>query len=188
MFMNAYMVWVGAMAAAASLTSASLDDRNPRLPIAGSTSPCIADSSYQRLAFWIGDWDVYDSTGKHYARQRVHAVIDQCAITAEWEGGVGDKGIGISAYDVRTGDWKQVYVSNQVPAPSGIQLRRSDRSYDGPGVRFIPLLEPPPGNPARSRVTIMPLSGHRVMQLFENSSDGGMTWRTLFKAEHRSHS
>jgi hypothetical protein len=128
---------------------------------------------------------VYDSTGKHYATQRVHAVIDQCAIVAEWTGGVGDKGMSISAFDTHGRDWKQVYVSNQVPGPLGIQLRKSDPAYDGLGVRFVPLLDPPPGNLARSRITIMPLSEHRVMQLFENSADGGNTWRTLFKAEHR---
>jgi len=148
-------------------------------------SPCAADSNYQRLAFWVGDWEVVDSTGAHYANQRVRAVIDSCAITAEWTGRVGDKGLNLSAYDRQTGEWRQVYVSNQVPAPLGITLRRSDPSYAGPGLRFIPLLAAPAGNLVRSRVTIMPLTDRRVMQLFEDSSDGGKSWRTVFKAEHR---
>ena len=78
-----------------------------------------------------------------------------------------------------------MYVSNQVPAPLGVTLRRSDPSYGGPGIRFIPLLDPPAGNLARSRVTIMPLSDHRAMQLFEDSKDGGQTWLVVFRAEHR---
>ena len=126
-----------------------------------------------------------DSTGAHYATQRVRAVIDNCAITAEWTGRVGDKGMNLSAFDGRTGEWRQMYVSNQVPAPLGVTLRRSDPSYGGPGIRFIPLLDPPTGNRARSRVTIMPLSDHRAMQLFEDSKDGGQTWLVVFRAEHR---
>jgi hypothetical protein len=147
--------------------------------------PCAADSNYQRLAFWVGDWEVVDSTGAHYANQRVRAVLDACAITAEWTGRVGDKGLNLTSFDGRTGEWRQMYVSNQVPAPSGVSLRRSDPSYNGPGVRFIALVDPPAGQVMRSRVTILPLDGHRVMQLFEDSKDGGTTWSVQFKAEHR---
>jgi len=148
------------------------------------TTSCAADSNFRRLRFWVGDWDVYDSTGKRYAAQRVRTVVDDCAITAEWTGPVGDKGISISSYDVQSRDWKQVYVSNQVPSPFGVQLRKSDPTYDGPGIRFVALLDAPTGNPARLRITLLPV-GDRVEELFESSSDGGATWRTVFKAEHR---
>jgi hypothetical protein len=152
---------------------------------AAASSPCTADSNYQRLAFWVGDWEVLDSTGAHYATQRVHAVIDACAITAEWNGRLGDKGMNLSAFDVRMAEWRQVYVSNQVPKPLGVSIRRSDPEYSGPGIRFIPLLASPVGELAQTRVTILPLSGHRALQLFETSQDGGKTWHTVFKAEHR---
>jgi hypothetical protein len=154
-------------------------------PRAAAASPCAEDPHYQRLAFWVGDWEVLDSSGAHYATQRVRTAVDTCAITAEWTGRVGDKGLGMSAFDRQSGEWRQVYVTNQVPSPAGVFLRKSDQSYSGPGVRFIPLLDPADGNPARSRVTIMPLSDNRALQLFEDSSDGGKTWHTLFTAEHR---
>lgn len=152
---------------------------------AAAPSPCVADSSFRRLAFWVGDWEVLDSTGARYATQRVQDALDGCAITAEWRGPRGGEGLSMFAFDRRAGEWRQIYVSNQVPSPSGIQLRRSDPTYDGPGLRFIALVEPSDGNPSRSRVTIMPLGGGRVLQLFESSSDGGRTWRTLFKGVHR---
>src|SRR3954470_22267591 len=85
----------------------------------GTTAPppaCSTDADYQRLAFWVGDWEVVDSTGTHYANQRVSAVLDACAITAEWTGRVGDKGLNLSAFDGKTHEWRQVYASNQVPA------------------------------------------------------------------------
>src|ERR1700736_4543411 len=111
--MNTYIGWLGAIAVAASLTSAPFHRRESQPAHAATTSSCTADSSYQRLAFWVGDWDVYDTTGAHYATQRVRAVIDACAITAEWTGRVGDKGMSISAYDAQPGGWKQAYVGNQ---------------------------------------------------------------------------
>lgn len=146
---------------------------------------CLADSSFQRLAFWVGDWDVFDSTGARYASQSVRAVVDACALTAEWTGPVGDKGMSMTAYDPRTGDWKQVYVTNQVPGTAGVSIRKSDPSYDGPGIRFIPLADPAPGVTVRLRITISPLADHRARQQFEESRDGGKTWRTVFNAEHR---
>lgn len=183
--MNTHIGLLGALAFAASLVSAPFHRRQSE-PAQGTTaSPCTADSSYQRLAFWVGDWDVFDSTGAPYATQRVRAVIDECAITAEWSSGGGNKGMGLSAFDLKTREWKQVYVSNQVPFRSGVTLRTSDASYTGPGIRFIPLPDPSAGNPVQTRVTIMPLSGHRALQQFEDSRDGGKTWKVVFKAEHR---
>jgi hypothetical protein len=183
--MNAHIGLLGALAVAVNLMSAPLHRRENEPAQNATTSPCTADSSYQRLAFWVGDWDVYDSTGAHYATQRVSAVIDECAITAEWTSGGGNKGMGLLAFDMKTRQWKQIYVSNQVPFRSGVTLRTSDPSYTGPGIRFIPLLGPTAGDSVQARVTIMPLSGHRALQEFEESRDRGQTWKVVFKAEHR---
>ncbi|MES1259953.1 MAG: hypothetical protein ABUL71_05105 [Gemmatimonadota bacterium] len=183
--MNHTIPWLGVVVVAASAAHALPDHHDDAQPRLAAASPCAADSNYQRLSFWVGDWDVVDSSGAHYAVQRVHSVIDGCALTVEWTGRVGDKGLGMTAFDGRKGEWRQVYVSNQVPSPSGVNIRKSDPSYHGPGVRFVSLVDPPATDLARSRVTIMPMTGHRAMQLFEDSSDGGKTWHVLFKAEHR---
>ena len=182
--MSTHFGWIGTLAivSAAAAMPARTTPRSARAPL---ESPCAADSSYQRLAFWIGDWEVLDSLGAHYATQRVHPAVDACALTAEWAGRVGDKGLGVSAYDGNTHEWKQMYVTNQVPGPSGVFLRKSDPSYVGPGVRFIPADTPTDGNLRRSRVTTMPMGARGAMQLFEDSRDGGKTWQVLFKAVHR---
>jgi hypothetical protein len=182
--MNIYFGWLGVIAFFASAASAAVHQKQAERPNAAA-APCAADSNYQRLAFWVGDWDVYDSTGAHYAVQRVHPVVDACAFTAEWTGRVGDKGLAMFAFDGKAREWRQIYVSNQIPYPSGVTLRKSDPTYSGPGVRFIQLLDPPLENLARTRVTIMPLSEHRAMQEFEDSRDGGKTWHVEFKGEHR---
>ena len=183
--MNAHIGLFGALGVAVGLMSAPFHRRELEPAQSATASPCAADSSYQRLAFWVGDWDVYDSTGAHYATQRVRPVIDECAITAEWASSGGNKGMGLSAFDLKTHQWKQVYVSNQVPFRSGVSLRTSDPSYTGPGIRFIQLLDSTAGKPIQTRVTIMPLSGHRALQEFEDSRDGGKTWQVVFKGEHR---
>ena len=183
--MNIYFNWLGAIALIASAASAPAHHQKADRPQTAAPSPCAADSSYQRLAFWVGDWDVYDSTGSHYAVQRVQPAVDGCAFTAEWTGRVGDKGLAMFAFDGKAREWRQVYVSNQVPYPSGITLRKSDPTYNGPGIRLIQLLDPPAANLARTRVTIMPLGDNRAMQQFEDSRDGGKTWHVEFKGEHR---
>lgn len=183
--MKTYFVWLGAIALVASASSAPVHHKKAARPHGTTASPCAADSNYQRLAFWVGDWDVYDSTGAHYAVQRVHPAVDACALTAEWTGRVGDKGLAMFAFDGKAREWRQIYVSNQVPYPSGVTLRKSDPSYSGPGIRLIQLLDPPAGNLARTRVTIMPLGDNRAMQEFEDSRDGGKTWHVEFKGEHR---
>ncbi|HET7612606.1 MAG TPA: hypothetical protein VFK26_01675 [Gemmatimonadaceae bacterium] len=182
--MNKNVSVLGALMVAVGLSTALHAQQSAASP-AATTSPCAADSSFQRLAFWVGYWDVYDSTGAKYATQRVRTVIDECAITAEWMSGGGNRGMGLSAFDRETGAWKQIYASNQVPFLSGVNLRTSDPSYSGPGIRFIQILDPSVAHPTQTRITIMPLSGHRAMQEFEASRDGGKTWNVVFKGEHR---
>lgn len=185
MLTNGYFSRLAPLAAIAIVACAPFHFDEVAWAQAAAKYPCAADSSYQRLAFWVGDWDVVDSTGARYAAQRVHSAVDACAVTAEWTGLGGSRGLGVSAYDAKLGAWKQVYVTNQVPSPAGVFVRKSDASYKGPGVRFIPMIDPAPGELAVSRVTIMPFGDHGAMQLFEDSRDGGKTWRTVFKAEHR---
>src|SRR4051812_30473899 len=149
MKMSQFLLCVAAIGATAASASARGTTAAP--------PACSTDTNYQRLAFWVGDWEVVDSTGAHYASQRVRAVLDACAITAEWTGAGGNKGLNFSAFDGRVGEWRQMYASNQTPAPSGVTIRRSDPSYAGPGVRFIALTDPTDGSLGRSRVTVMPL-------------------------------
>src|SRR5262249_23082671 len=112
--------WLGAIAAVVTGVAVVPAHRVSRSPSPTTAAvPCSADPNYQRLAFWVGDWDVLDSAGTHYATQRVRAILDDCAITADWTGPVGDRGLNLSAFDHRTGEWRQVYVSNEVPAPVG---------------------------------------------------------------------
>jgi hypothetical protein len=181
--MKTLIGWLGAGLVAGAAIVLPRHDAIAGLRNAGS--PCATDSSYQRLAFWVGDWTVYDSVGNRYASQRVRSIIDACAITAEWTGRVGDKGMSVAAYDLHAHEWKQVYVSNQVPVRTGVSIRRSDPSYDGPGIRFIPIADAAPGDSSRLRITIAPLPEHRARQTFEESRDGGKTWHTVFNAEHR---
>jgi len=182
--MNRSFLWLGASAVVAIAACAPLHHSAEATPLAAA-SRCAADSNYQRLAFWVGDWDLFDSTGLQYATQRVRPVVDACAFTAEWTGRVGDRGLGLAAFDVKTGEWKQFYVSNLVAIPSGVWVRKSDPSYTGPGIRLIPLVEPASGDLSRSRMTIMPMPYQRALQLFEDSPDGGKTWRTVFKSDNR---
>jgi hypothetical protein len=172
---------IAGIPALAALAAAS----PPRRSLESIVPPCVTDTNFQRLAFWIGDWEIRDSAGQYYANQFVRPVVDGCGVTAEWIGRDGNTGMSVSAYDSHAGEWRQVYISNQWPDPLGVQLRRSDSTYRGRGVRFIALTDPPPSQLTRSRITISPLVNHRALQLFEQSNDGGKTWRVVFRAEHR---
>jgi hypothetical protein len=184
-FMNTSFSLLAALAVAAAFPSTRLQSQNASAPTA-TAPPCVTDSNYQRLAFWVGDWDVFDSTGAKYATQRVQPVIDACAITIEWASGGGNKGMGLAAFDMKSRAWKEVYVSNQVPFRSGVTIRTSDPSYAGPGIRFISVNDQAASdNLVRNRVTILPLAEHGALQQFEESRDGGKTWKVVFKAEHR---
>ncbi|HET7187887.1 MAG TPA: hypothetical protein VFI52_07020, partial [Gemmatimonadaceae bacterium] len=103
--MHTTLGFAGVVATMMGAACASAHPNDLAKPTLATASPCAADSNYQRLAFWVGDWEVFDSVGTRYASQRVSAVLDACAITAEWTGPAGGKGISLSAFDVRAGEW-----------------------------------------------------------------------------------
>src|SRR5215467_2058964 len=89
--MNVSLGWLGAIAVVASVASAPWHSDGAQRARAAAAPACATDSNYQRLAFWVGDWEVVDSNGTRYATQRVRAVIDGCAFIAEWTDRGGGK-------------------------------------------------------------------------------------------------
>jgi len=145
-----------------------------------AAAPC-ATPLRRSLDFWVGDWAIYEG-GRRVATQRVHRAVDGCALTAEWSGSEGDRGLGVFYFDDGDRSARQLWLANQVPAPSAPMMRRLSPTYRGPGVRY----ESEPVSAARrDRLTLTPLTGGRARQVVEASADGGRTWRVVLDAEHR---
>lgn len=80
----------------------------PAVAKPATQAPCSAPE-YHQLDFWIGRWDVYDSSGTLIAHSLIERVYD-CGIRENWMP-LGKKGGGsLSIYVPAEGHWEQFWI------------------------------------------------------------------------------
>ena len=144
--------------------------------------PCRAHPNGTVLDFWLGDWSVTSLDGRSaFGENRVEADLAGCAIFESWKSAGGAEGRSLFAFDARSGEWEQLWVTSDTTRPGGIKRKRLVETGDG-GVRFQGELRSADGAPYLDRTTLAPLPAGRVRQTIEISADGGRTWTVTFDA------
>lgn len=139
-------------------------------------APVCQAEEYRQFDFWLGDWTV-TANGEAAGTNRVHTVLNGCAIQENWQG-AGAGGITGSSYnmfDQATGKWHQTWVDT-----AGTLLL-----LDGSLVNGVMVLSG--RRPARDgegmvshRISWTPSADGSVRQLWEASRDEGGNWAVLF--------
>ncbi|MFL6759300.1 hypothetical protein [Sphingomonas sp.] len=149
-----------------------------------ASPPCRATEVSRNLDFWIGDWDVY--VGSMLAgRDTVERILDGCAVTERWNGGGGDEGMSLFAYDARKDLWTQNWVTNNSAVPGGIKVKVV-RAHAPASTTFQGEIEGKSGAVYYDRTILTALPGGRVHQEIQVSRDG-VAWRTGFDAIYVPH-
>ena len=153
-------------------------------PQTPASSPCRATEVSRNLDFWVGDWDVY--VGKDLAgRDTVERILDGCAITEKWDGGAGDQGMSLFAFDARKDLWTQNWITDNSAQPGGIKVKLL-RAHAAGTTTFQGEIEGKSGAVYYDRTILTALPGGRVHQQIEVSRDG-VNWRTAFDAIYVRH-
>ena len=146
---------------------------------------CKKDPAYNKLDFWVGDWDVFEKNEKGVEEKAgtdlVEKVLDGCAVIENWKSADGFEGKSLFYYRPVQKDWKQVWVTDTGPMKEKALILELP---DG-GIRFQGELAKRSGGTYLDRTTLTPMAGGKVHQVIEFSLDGGKTWRTGFDAEYR---
>lgn len=158
----------GALIAALALLGASQSSGQ-----SSTVKPCN-DNAFRQFDFWIGEWEVYDASGKRAGRNAITSEEDGCVLIERWQSATGGTGVSMNHYDPMAAQWKQHWVG------LGLILEMSGGLNDG-SMR----MEGPLQYVAANRVTLLrgvwtPLPDGRVRQHFLESSDDGKTWNEWF--------
>jgi signal transduction histidine kinase len=142
------------------------------------TDTICAKPSFRRFDFWAGDWVVKDTAGHVIGSSHVTRDIGGCALHEHWAA-AGGKGIGesFSGYVPNDGKWHQMYVG------SGGYVFVMSGDFDGDRLVMFTPPRPSARDPKLQvveRWTWAPMAGSRVRQTAQATTDGGVTWRTIF--------
>ena len=130
---------------------------------APATEPC-ADPEFRQFDFWVGQWNV-TSPGGLPVPSDITLEPGGCAVFENFANGAGRS---INVFNPSDGMWHQTfYFSNGQRVVLIGELIGNEMIMESPN---------PPGPPGSfNRWTWTPLSGGRVRQLQEQSTDGGLT-------------
>jgi hypothetical protein len=135
--------------------------------------PCASVAEYRQLDFWIGTWD---QTGKDggpsLGTTTVAPIADGCAL---YETTVNPPLYWANAlhfFDPRARTWRQEYVDSRARPTVW------EGTITAGGIQYREIV--PPGTNQLHRNTMTVVAPSRIHWLFEQSDDGGRTWRTTF--------
>lgn len=78
-----------------------------------SVSQCT-ESEYHQFDFWIGEWDVFDTTGNLVGTNNIYSLQEGCVIQENWQSEKsGYTGTSYNYYNKTDKTWNQVWIDNQ---------------------------------------------------------------------------
>jgi len=141
---------------------------------------------FRQFDFWVGNWEVFSTTGKKAGDSKISILLDSCVILEEWTSASSQQGLTYSGksfntYNVATKQWQQTWVDN---TGNTTEFLRGTGS-DGKIVYYADKVMDPKGKNFMRRLTFTKLSNDKVRQFGERSDDKGKTWTPEYDLEYR---
>lgn len=105
------------------------------------TCECCSDS-YQAFDFWVGDWTVYNTSGKVIGTNKIFKMQNACVLQENWEASnQTNTGTSYNFFDSKDRTWNQVWISNTGNIlrlkgnvnPDGAMVLKSDLNQNSTG-------------------------------------------------------
>jgi len=72
------------------------------------------DTTFRQFDFWLGDWEVFDTSGIKVGTNIVVTMQDSCMLQENWESALGNySGTSYNYYNSQDSMWHQTWVDNQ---------------------------------------------------------------------------
>lgn len=139
-----------------------------------NNSPC-SHPKFHEFDFWIGTWNVYKhGTDTLVGTNTIMAVAGDCAIQENWKNVNGSNiGTSLNKYAYAIGKWQQFWVDN-----SGLTLLL-EGNMEGNNM-VLKNEKMVKGQLNINRITWFNNADGTVRQLWESSTDGGITFSVAF--------
>ena len=150
-------------------------------------APCLASAQASppppaetgQFDFWLGEWDVTTPGGKPAGSSRVEKVGAGWGLLESWTGAGGASGKSLNTWQPAKRQWQQFWVGNggALELAGGLNAR---------GEMVLTGASPAAaGGKVIERITWTPQTDGTVRQLWEQSTDDGVTWTIAFDGHYR---
>jgi tetratricopeptide (TPR) repeat protein len=137
-----------------------------------NATPCERTAENRQFDFWIGEWEVQTNDGQHAGDSKIQRIVNGCALLENWEG--SGPGKSLNSYNAARKQWQQLWVDSSGEVHEYVGgLVNGEMSLEGPAADHQ-------GQKTFRRMTFTPLSGGKVRQKGEASSDG-KAWMTEYE-------
>jgi len=140
---------------------------------APAPKPC-AGPEHRQFDFWVGEWNVTLPDGKPAGTNRIERIAGSCGLQETWTAASGGDGRSLNGYVAQDGRWHQIWLGS-----GGLWMELVGGLRDGAMVMEGQTVGRG-GAVIHQRITWTPRPDGRVRQLWEQSLDGGKTWRVGF--------
>jgi hypothetical protein len=143
--------------------------------------PACETAEHGQFDFWVGRWDVYRSdTNQLVAHSLIEKLYGGCAVRENWTpiNGFGAGG-SLNSYRPEEKRWRQVYTG----AANG--WAEYAGGMEGEAMVITGTQVMPNGSRTPVRITYKSAEGGSVLQIGEQSKDGGKTWQLNYHFTYR---
>ncbi len=135
--------------------------------------------NHQQFDFWVGDWDVYDTSGKKVGENKIEKLESECIVSENWKGATGGSGRSYNYYNAADSTWNQVWISN-----SGNNLVLKGRAAPNKMILKSELIESKKGN-YYNQITWTKNEDGSVTQLWEVLNNNGESLSVAFEGIYK---
>jgi hypothetical protein len=148
------------------------------LPAQTPPSPPPLPPESHQFDFWLGEWTVTNPAGKKAGESRIESIAAGSGLLENWTGAGGGIGKSLNCWNPAKKQWQQFWVGaggSVLELGGGLVGGNMVLSgeHDVGGQRTI------------ERITWTPNPDGSVRQHWEQSTDGGKTWKTSFDGLYR---
>jgi hypothetical protein len=81
--------------------------------LSAQTAPCpCCNEAFQAFDFWVGDWEVVDTSGTIVGENTIEKLENGCVLTEHWRGSSGSTGRSFNHYNYQDSTWNQTWMDN----------------------------------------------------------------------------
>lgn len=172
-FEPVYLVWMASKGLRVNpLTT------DPTKPPTAAT--CTGDR-HKDFDFWLGDWQVKNTKGEIVGTNIIEKSQSGCVLTEHWTSAKGSTGTSINYFDPARKVWLQTWVDSR-----GGVINLEGAMEEG-AMKLGGSYTKADGKSTLLRGSWTPQPDGKVRQVFEESTDGGLTWTPWFDGTYERH-